>query len=68
MCLTQAQEDLRLKSTTDLSADLKEAEMTIRQMSTEIEALTEKIKVGFQPGTLTSVSVDGNAWLARLST
>uniref|UniRef100_H3DJV3 Centrosomal protein 135 n=1 Tax=Tetraodon nigroviridis TaxID=99883 RepID=H3DJV3_TETNG len=54
---TQAQEDLRLKSTTDLSADLKEAEMTIRQMSTEIEALTEKIK----PGTLTSVSVDGNA-------
>lgn len=42
----QAQEDLRLATTTDASADLKQAEMTIQQMSAEIEALMEKLKVG----------------------
>lgn len=42
----QAQEDLRLATTTDASADLKRAEMTIQQMSAEIEALMEKLKVG----------------------
>lgn len=42
----QAQEDLRLAKTKDASADLKQAEMTIQQMSAEIEALMEKLKVG----------------------
>lgn len=56
--ITQAQEDLRLKNTTDMSADLKDAEMTIQQMSAEIEALTEKVKVGFQPGILNYTHVD----------
>lgn len=42
----QAQEDLRLAKTTDVSADLEQAEMTIQQMSAEIEALVEKLKVG----------------------
>lgn len=47
----QAQEDLRLAKTTDhVSADLKRAEMTIQQMSAEIEALMEKLKVGSLPG------------------
>lgn len=50
--LSQAHEDLRLKNTTDMSADLKQAEMTIQQMSIEIEVLKEKVKVGFQPGIL----------------
>lgn len=50
----QAQEDLRLAKTTDVSADLKQAEMTIQQMSTEIEALKEKLKVGV----LLNVTVD----------
>lgn len=54
MCVwfTQAHEDLRLKNTTDMSADLKQAEMTIQQMSIEIEVLKEKVKVGFQRGIL----------------
>lgn len=42
----QAQEDLRLAKTTGVSADLNQAEMTIQQMSAEIEALMEKLKVG----------------------
>lgn len=54
MCVwfSQAHEDLRQKNTTDMSADLKQAEMTIQQMSIEIEVLKEKVKVGFQPGIL----------------
>ncbi|TWW57594.1 Centrosomal protein of 135 kDa [Takifugu flavidus] len=43
--LLKAQEDLRLAKTKDASADLKQAEMTIQQMSAEIEALMEKLKV-----------------------
>lgn len=43
----QAQEDLKLAKTTNVSADLKQAEMTIQQMSAEIETLREKLKVGF---------------------
>lgn len=35
-----------------MSADLKHAEITIQQMNAEIQALTEKVKVGFEPGAL----------------
>lgn len=57
---TQAQEDLRLKNTKNMSVDLKQAEMTIQQMSAEVEVLTEKLKVGFQQGILNYAYVDSN--------
>lgn len=43
-----------------MSADLKQAEMTIQQMSAEVEVLTEKLKVGFQQGILNYAYVDSN--------
>lgn len=55
--LLKAQEDLRLKNTTDMSADLKQAEMTIQQMSAEIELLTEKVKAT-QTSALTDLQVE----------
>lgn len=42
-----------------MSADLKQAELTIQQMSAEIEALMGKVKVGFQPGIFSYAHVDG---------